>query len=556
MRRLFAVICCSVLCWAFVWAEPTSTGTTENKTVETTTTGEGRGGSVTFSGGGNSLTFGANEDSSSTVKTTHDNLTGTSKTEGSSSQSESQTVGVSHKDGNSTYGASGKITSSSSQSEDGTSSSSSGGSLGGSKTTVETKTNADGSTTTTTVKDNVAGNYSTSQSTKKDGNTTTTTGIGLNGGQTTTEKTTNKDGSTTTVTHGENANIGNKISSDGTGGVTIGAGETHKIETSKTYGTEGGTSGETHASGESNASVTYTAGTTENGVAVKLEGDISVRGKAGVSGQYGTDEYNVHGSGEIEVSAELVAKLQAVAEVSPDGTVTIKGGGEIGAAATVEGTIKGGITVMGVPVDVVLSGGVSAGAKASAEAGFEFDATTGKAKLTLEASAVLGVGAEGSITVELGVDQLKDLLIGKVRDTVDRVVTEALGGDQSEYIRDVLNSNGWEEMFRKIAQHELEKAKVKVSIDDLLEMIKKGGLAGDIFRYLDALKDEDYERAMQIMRKIQEDIRNYTISISGGPLDSDPDEGGSNGSGGSDSSRGGDASRQTKPVGLTPFKVY
>lgn len=553
MIRFLSIVCCSVLCELAVFAEPTSAEGRQDTTTETATVGVGRKSDVTFEGGGNSITFGASENLSSTVKTTHDNLAGTTTSESSLKYDKSQSVGVTHKEGDTTYGVTGNGSGSIEVGQDGSSTVSSGGGLGGSRATESTKRNADGSKTTTTVTDSASGNLSASETTKADGQTTTSTGVKFDGGQTTTEKTTNADGSTKTVTHGENANIGSQVSSDGTASVTIGVGENKKIETSKKYGKEGGTSGEAHASGEGNASATYTAGTTENGVSVKLEGDISVRGKAGVSGQLGDDQYNVHGSGEIEVSAELVAKLQAVAEVSPDGTVTVKGGGEIGAAATVEGTIKGGITVMGVPVDVVLSGGVSAGAKASAEAGFEFDATTGKAKLTLEASAVLGVGAEGSITVELGVNQLKDLLIGKVRDAVDRAVTEALGGDQSEYIRDVLNSSGWEEMFRKIAQHELEKIKAKVSVEDLLDMIRKGGLAGDIFRYLDALKDGDYGLAMKILQKIRDDMQNTTISATGGgPLDATPEDGmGDDGK----TSGSGDA-RQLKPVGLTPFKVY
>ena len=472
-------------------------------TSTTTTSETERKADVSFGNETDKVTIGASDNSSSTKTTTTDNLTGTSKSESSSSQGESATVGVSHKDGNTTYSGSGTVNS--------------------------------------------------STTTKDDGSTTTTSGVSLSGGQQTSDKTTNADGSTTTTTYGEKFNVGSTASSDGTGSVTYGVGENAKAETQKKYGEQGGTSGETHASGEINTGVKYTAGTTENGAAVKLEGDISVRGKVGASGQVGNDEYNVHGSGEIEVSAELVAKLQAVAEKTPDGSVKIKAGGEAGAAATLEGTIKGGITVMGVPIDVVLSGGVSVGAKASAGAGFEFDATTGMAKLTLEASAVLGAGAEGSITVEVGAEQLKELLIGKVRDIVDRVVTGALGGDQTEYIKDVLNSNGWEEMFKKIAQHELDKIGSKLSVDNLLEMIKKGGLAGDVFRFLDALKDKDHEKAMAILNKIKEDIQKATASANG-PFDQDPNEGKEDGTGGNPGS--GTSGSRAKPVGLTPFKVY
>ena len=84
-------------------------------------------------------------------------------------------------------------------------------------------------------------------------------------------------------------------------------------------------------------------------------------------------------------------------------------------------------------------------------------------------------------------------------------------------------------------------------------MIKKGGLAGDVFRFLDALKDKDHEKAMEILNKIKEDIRKATMSATG-PFDPDPNEGNEDGNG--DNPGSGTSGSRSKPVGLTPFKVY
>ena len=151
----------------------------------------------------------------------------------------------------------------------------------------------------------------------------------------------------------------------------------------------------------------------------KVGADASVT--VGVNGQIGDDQNNVHGSGEVKLSAEVVAEIAAQLTVNEDGTVVAKAGAHAGASVSAEGTIKGGVTVWGVPVDVVLSGAVSAGAEAAASAGAEFDAKTGKIKVTLEAAAVLGVGAKGNVSVEIGVVQLAQAIGTGLGNAADKI---------------------------------------------------------------------------------------------------------------------------------------
>ena len=144
----------------------------------------------------------------------------------------------------------------------------------------------------------------------------------------------------------------------------------------------------------------------QGGAKVGVDGSVTV----GVNGQIGDDQNNIHGSGEITLSAEVVAEIKGQLTVNDDGTVVAKADARIGASVSADATIKGGVTIWGVPIDVVLTGGVSAGAEAGASAGVTFDAKTGKLKVTLEASAVLGVGAHGNVTVEIGIVQLAEAI--------------------------------------------------------------------------------------------------------------------------------------------------
>lgn len=184
----------------------------------------------------------------------------------------------------------------------------------------------------------------------------------------------------------------------------------------------------------------------KGGAKVGADGSVTV----GVSGKVGDDQNNVHGSGEITLSAEVVAEIAGQFTVGQDGTVVAKAEAKVGASVSADGTIKGGVTVWGVPVDVVLAGGVSAGAEAGASAGATFDANTGKLKLTLEASAVLGVGAHGNISVEIGIVQLAQAIgtgignaVGAVGDAIDEGL-EKIGdtiGDLWDWINDKIGDD-------------------------------------------------------------------------------------------------------------------
>lgn len=174
-----------------------------------------------------------------------------------------------------------------------------------------------------------------------------------------------------------------------------------------------------HVDATGNATADANYGWTVNPDSVELKGQakVGVDGSItiGAQGQLGDDKNNIHGSGEVTLSAEAVAEIAGQFKVGPDGAVA-KADAKIGVSVSAEGTIKGGVTIWGVPIDVVLTGAVSAGAEASAGAEFSFDPKTGKMKVHLEASAVLGVGAHGGIEVEIGVAQLVEIGKQKVAD--------------------------------------------------------------------------------------------------------------------------------------------
>ena len=174
------------------------------------------------------------------------------------------------------------------------------------------------------------------------------------------------------------------------------------------------------ANGNATADANYRWSVNPDSVELKGQAKIGVDGSItiGAQGQLGDDKNNVHGSGEVTLSAEAVAEIAGQFTVGPDGAVA-KVDAKIGASVSAEGTIKGGVTIWGVPIDVVLTGAVSAGAEASAGAEFSFDPTTGKMKVHLEASAVLGVGAQGGIEVEIGVAQLMEIGKQKISELWD-----------------------------------------------------------------------------------------------------------------------------------------
>lgn len=109
-----------------------------------------------------------------------------------------------------------------------------------------------------------------------------------------------------------------------------------------------------------------------------------------VSGQLGTDEYNVHVAAEgTLLGAEAEAKFQAGRIVKEDGTVKYGVEGKVGAEAYVaKGSIKGGFTLFGVKIDASVEG--KAGG-AGAKAGGEVTNSTAEGELGLGLGLGLGV---------------------------------------------------------------------------------------------------------------------------------------------------------------------
>lgn len=187
--------------------------------------------------------------------------------------------------------------------------------------------------------------------------------------------------------------------------LTVGTGGSKSAEGSfSSQTTDGSRTTEVH--GKSNAEVsarqTFTMG--KNGA--EYNADLGVKTETSVGGgtQIGSDENNVHASADATISAEMAARIKARLKADQDG-IRANAEGKVGASVSAEGTIKGGVTLWGIPLDVKLTGAVKAGAEASGKAGIQYDAKTGKVTMVLEGSAVLGVGAKGGIEVELGVGE-------------------------------------------------------------------------------------------------------------------------------------------------------
>lgn len=330
-------------------------------------------------------------------------------------------------------------------------------------------------------------------------------------------------------------------------GVSIGQEYTvgGSVQYGDSNGTHGGYSGQAGVGGNVGVSVETGPGS----VSATAGGGVSAEGTVSIEGQVGDDRYNLHGQGEIKVSAELVAELKAQLAANADGAA-VGVSGEIGASLSSEGVIKGGVMICGVPVDVVLSGTVSVGASASAGAGAEFNARTGKLKLTLEASAVLGVGVGGSVQVEVGVAQLAELLVSPIAKGTEKLVLTVLG-DDTEYVQDLLQTKGLREKIEKIIRHELGSAMNEAIVKSIMELYDNGASPGLLFKFVWAVVAGDAPACSQIMSQIREEIANAKDSAD--PLDSEPGADSNDGRGESDERGSG-----SKPVfrGVTPFKAY
>ena len=476
---------------------------TESET-QTVTNERGGSGSLTFGNGDNGVTLtGGTSESQTRTSTTSDGNTSNSDSSGSSS---SAGISYSHSEQNgngkdtSTIGLSG-----------GSSSSSDGGdgssvTLGGSQTHTETNTRqtADGR-----------------------GNVT---------------------GTTTDSTH---VGITTEAGDDGSSTVKVGADRTVGGSENVTYGDQNGTHAGGTVSGEGSAKAGGQVTTGPGGITAEAEVGISAQGTISVEGQYGSDQYNVHGSGEITISAELAAKLKTQLTIDENGMAAVAGG-ELGAAVSLDGKITGGVTICGVPIDVTLSGGVSAGAKVAAQAGAVFDAKTGTLVITLEASAVLGAGAHGGVQVSVGVDQLKDLLIHGVASGAEKLFT-AIIGDESDYIKDILSTSDLGERIKKMLKHELDKNERWRNmgganlLQNILDMIANGCDFGLAYQLARAAARNDTEEFNRLLELIRAKIAANKKSDDGDPFDNGATDDGS--VAGSEASGG-----QNEIRGVTPIK--
>lgn len=542
--KYFASACLAFAIAGFAYGQAGQSSSTSE------TASRGTEGSVSFGNDSDRISFSGGSSESHTTTTT-DNA-GNSTTSNSDSAGSKGGVSYSHteRDGGKTTTTTASGTGSGTSNSDGSSSYSTGVSVANETTT----TSNDGSGTERKSTDRSEGGIGSSGGQTSTGEGNASFSIGGTQSHTDTTTTTSDDGKTThETTTTDSTHVGTTVSSDEKTGettATIGVDRTIGGGASVTYGDANGTHGGAGVSGEVKGGVggsgTIGPGYVEGG----LEAGISAHGSVSVEGQYGNDQYNVHGEGEITISAELAAKLKAHLGRDGDGYAAVVSG-EAGAAVSLEGKITGGITVCGVPIDVTLSGGVSAGAQVSGTAGAVFK--DGKLIVTLEASAVLGVGAKGGIQVEVGVDQLKDLLLSGISNGAEKLVTAILG-DESDYINDLLNTNDLGERIRKILKHELEKNEKWKSmggenlLQNILDMIANGCDFGTAYQLARAAARGDMEEFSRILEIIRQKM---AAGKNGGEtaFDNPNPESGDGGSSTSEDSG-------PKPVGLTPLQAY
>lgn len=357
-----------------------------------------------------------------------------------------------------------------------------------------------------------------------------------------------------------------KVSMDGKSGVNggsaqIGVSHTEQVSEETRHGDKDGS----NWGHKESASVKgeLTAGVANDGkgkLTAEMAVGVTTEVKVSMDGRYGDDQYNVHGEGELKMTAEMAAAIKGTLQVNEEGVVTTVEG-KVGASLSAQGEIKGGITVMGVPLDVKLTGAVSVGAEASAKAGFVFDPATGKAKVVLEASAVLGAGAKGGIEVEVGVKQLAELVakidpvkaVYNAGEYVGYKTTMWVLGDDSEYVQKLLAEGTWQDKLLLILSHTYEKGGGKDSdasrefLKTLVNLVEKGGSPWRAIMIARDYGDGDTNKVLQQYSELQKEARNQQAKNQDGnvasPLDEPPE-------GESDQQNGNTVN------GLTPFKAY
>ena len=103
---------------------------------------------------------------------------------------------------------------------------------------------------------------------------------------------------------------------------------------------------------------------------------------------------------------------------------------EIGAAITAFAKWTAETNILFIPVTVEAEGGLSAGAKAGAEAGLSFNMETGELTLNLGASVVWGYGGEGNVQISVGILQgVNNLIVRITSGDTDRESDTGRNGD-------------------------------------------------------------------------------------------------------------------------------
>lgn len=261
-----------------------------------------------------------------------------------------------------------------------------------------------------------------------------------------------------------------------------------------------------------------------------LEGhyEAGVGGHAQIEGEVksdkmGGDAANVTFGAKGKVKAEVVAKLEAAIQANKDG-IAAKLKGKVGASVGVSGEISAEMELLGIPVTVKASGEASVGAELKGSIGAGYDAKTGKLYFEMEAGAVLGAGASGKVTVEVGWDQVLKLADDVGNKIIDKSLATFTDIDP-EYIRDLLNTPSLNGKIEKIIDHELQNSKRwkgdtgKKLLENVLGMIDKGAEFGTVYKYIRSLVEDNYQQATEYLNEIRD-------QISGGSRKEEDDEAG------------------------------
>ena len=208
----------------------------------------------------------------------------------------------------------------------------------------------------------------------------------------------------------------------------------------KTKGKYGEAEYEIDANAQIMAGMAGQASISMNGIDANFQAKIGMEATVQMSGKASTS-FNVGG---VEVPASVEAKLKATAKATAEANGTVKvtrdpltavAEGSVGASAVVK--VEGEVTASAGPFSVKAKGYVSAGAEAQASGKIGFE--DGKLKLSGSIGAALGIGAGGSVDIEVDLNMLGDMAKQALTNAADKVLDKLGVKDTIETVGKAIN---------------------------------------------------------------------------------------------------------------------